>query len=50
MAANVSPPRWSYNQIKKVAEQFLSVYHSELSLPIPIEDIVELRLNISIDT
>jgi len=41
-------PRLSYLNIGKRAEIFLAEYHSSLSLPIPIEEIAELKLGLSI--
>ena len=45
-----SPERLNYNQIKGIAEGFLNKYHKDLSIPIPIEDITELKLEISLVT
>lgn len=50
MANKTSPPRRNYNQLKGIAEQFLQKYHPKLTLPIPIEDIVELKIGIKIST
>ncbi len=38
----------SYKRIGEIANQFLSNYHSHLSLPIPIEEIAEQKLNLRI--
>lgn len=40
--------RLSYKRIGEIANQFLSNYHSNLSLPIPIEEIAEQKLNLKI--
>lgn len=40
--------RLSYAQIGKIADQFLSIHHPSLSLPIPIEEIAEGKLNLEI--
>lgn len=45
-----SPSRLSYEQIKNVAEKFLNDYHPNLTIPIPIEEIVELKLKVKIST
>jgi hypothetical protein len=46
----ISPERLSYNEIKDIAEDFLKKYHPDLSVPIPVEDITELKLGFSIVT
>lgn len=38
----------SYANIGKIADNFLQNYHSHISLPIPIEEIAEAKLNIEI--
>ncbi len=38
----------SYRQIGLMADQFLSTHHPSLSLPIPIEEIAEAKLNLKI--
>lgn len=40
--------RLSYKRIGEIANQFLSNYHPSLSLPIPIEEIAEQKLNLKI--
>lgn len=45
-----SPPRLSYEQIKNVAQRFLEKYHPKLTIPIPVEEIVELQLKVKIST
>lgn len=40
--------RLSYKRIGEAANQFLSNYHPRLSLPIPIEEIAEQKLNLRI--
>lgn len=39
---------YSYNAIKKIAAQFLDKYHPSGELPIPIEEIIELKLEINV--
>lgn len=39
----VSPKILSYKYIQSTAENFLNKFHHSLTLPIPIEEIVELR-------
>jgi len=50
MALETHPPRWTYNQIKAVTEKFLKDFHPSMVIPIPIEEIVELRLGIELST
>lgn len=50
MAHKTTPPHLSYNQIRKLAENFLDRYHHNLDLPIPIEEIVEFDFNIKLST
>lgn len=45
---NLSIQRLSYNKIGELANDFLSKYHPDLSLPIPIEEIAEQKLKIKI--
>lgn len=40
--------RLSYQRIGQIADKFLSRYHPKLSLPIPIEEIAEQKLNLKI--
>ena len=40
--------RLSYQKIGQIADQFLANYHPGLSLPIPIEEIAEQKLNLRI--
>lgn len=40
----------SYSEIEELAERFLADYHPERTLPIPIENIVEISLEIQIIT
>lgn len=42
--------RLSYEKIGEIASEFLQTYHSSLSLPIPIEEIAESKLNLKIIT
>jgi Zn-dependent peptidase ImmA (M78 family) len=41
-------PKLSYLKIGERAEIFLAKYHSSLSLPIPVEEIAELKLGLSL--
>lgn len=50
MATKTSPPKWSYNKIREFSDQFLKEYCPQLTLPIPIEEIVELKIGIRIST
>jgi len=43
-----NPKTITLNQVKRTAAEFLHQYHPLLTLPIPIEDIAELKLNIRI--
>jgi len=45
-----SPERLNYDQIRRIAEDFLNKYHKKLSIPVPIEEIAELELQISLVT
>lgn len=45
---NLSIPRLSYKTIGQSADKFLKTYHSQLTLPIPIEEIAEQKLKIKI--
>lgn len=38
----------AYEEIEKIAEEFLGKYHSSRSVPVPIEKIVEIDLQISV--
>ncbi|OGW74408.1 MAG: hypothetical protein A3J72_09125 [Nitrospirae bacterium RIFCSPHIGHO2_02_FULL_40_19] len=40
--------RLSYQRIGQIADEFLSKYYPKLSLPIPIEEIAEQKLNLRI--
>ncbi len=42
------PKTITLSQVKRIATQFLDTYHLSLTLPIPIEDIVELKLKIRV--
>ncbi len=41
-------PSLTYQDVANAANNFLKTYHSSLKLPIPIEEIVELKMNIAI--
>lgn len=45
---SLTPARLSYNKIGEIANQFLSDYHPSLELPIPIEEIAESKLGLTI--
>ena len=45
---SLTPPRLSYSKIGEIANQFLADYHSTLELPIPIEEIAESKLKLTI--
>jgi len=38
------PPAWNYRQIKNKAEAFLKKVNPQLEIPVPIEEIIELKL------
>lgn len=48
MALNVFVPVLSYDQLRDEAARFLRTYHPSGSVPIPIEEIVDLQLKIDI--
>jgi hypothetical protein len=41
-------PYLTPEDIKLIANNFLKKYHPTFSMPVPIEDIIELKLNIQI--
>ncbi len=41
-------PSLTYQDVANAANNFLKTYHSSFKLPIPIEEIVELKMNIAI--
>jgi hypothetical protein len=43
-----SPEALSYEDLRREAEEFLSEYHPSLSIPTPIEEIVEFDLGIDV--
>jgi hypothetical protein len=43
------PPFIKYDQIHTKAEEFLNTYHSLRSLPIPIEQIIDISMGINIE-
>lgn len=45
---SIQAPRLSYNRIKQHATAFLRKYHPEHKIPIPIEEILDLRIGINI--
>lgn len=45
---SLSIQRFSYKKIGELANQFLNDYHQSFSLPIPIEEIAEQKLNLKI--
>jgi Zn-dependent peptidase ImmA (M78 family) len=44
----IKVPKIGLEDVKKAAEKFLVKYHPSLNLPIPIEDIVELKMGIGL--
>ena len=45
---NLKAPRLNYEQIYQEAEKFLKNYHPERALPVPIHEIVDIKLGIHI--
>lgn len=45
---SLSPPRFTYENIRQRTQKFLDSYHSDRSVPIPIERIAEQNLRLSI--
>lgn len=45
---SITLQRLSYKRIGEITNQFLTSYHPRLSLPIPIEEIAEQKLNLRI--
>lgn len=45
---SLTPIRLSYSKIGEIANQFLADYHPSLELPIPIEEIAESKLGLTI--
>jgi Zn-dependent peptidase ImmA (M78 family) len=45
---SIDIPHFSYKQIGNIVDQFLSINHHSLSLPIPIEEITESKLKVKI--
>lgn len=44
----MEPPNLTLANVTKLSTEFLTTYHSSLTLPIPIEDIVELKMKIAL--
>jgi hypothetical protein len=44
----ITVPYLSYQQLQEVAAQFLEKYHPKGAIPIPIEEIVDLRFELDI--
>lgn len=44
----MKPPDLSYQDVVNASENFLKINHSSSKLPIPIEEIVELKMNIAL--
>ena len=42
------PPFLTYPRIKQEANKFLAKHHPSLSLPIPIEEIIDIQLGIHV--
>jgi hypothetical protein len=45
---STSIPDYSTKDISRKAEEFLKKYHSSLSLPVPIEEMIEFQFHIDI--
>lgn len=45
---NEKPPQLIFNDIKRIAEEFLSQYNQDDLIPVPIEEIAEFKLHIQI--
>ena len=41
-------PRYTYSEVGKIANKFLDEYHPSLEIPIPIEDIIDLKMGFNI--
>lgn len=48
MAQNLDPKFLSYDDLRRDAEKFLQRYHPSRSLPVPIEEIIDLQLQLDI--
>lgn len=48
METGLQVPWMEYEEIRKKADDFLRAYHASGELPIPVEEIVELQLNLDI--
>jgi len=48
MPRRIKVPWLSSDEIKEKARRFLSQYHSEMTLPIPIEEILDIKLGVNI--
>lgn len=44
----IAPERLAYEDIRQRANDFLSTYHPERSIPVPIEEIIEFQLGMDI--
>lgn len=45
----MNEPTINLGQVQKAAQEFLQKYHPKNTLPIPIEDIIELQMNIGLN-
>ncbi|MBI5694256.1 MAG: ImmA/IrrE family metallo-endopeptidase [Nitrospirae bacterium] len=48
MEEGISIPFIPYEEIRKKADEFLRDYHSDRSIPVPIEEIIEFQLGLNI--
>ncbi len=48
MNDEIQAPFFSYEEIRRKADDFISRYHPEGAIPIPIEEIVEFQLKMDI--
>ncbi len=48
MPLSTSIPDYSTKDINRKAEEFLKKYHPSLSIPVPIEEIIEFQFHIDI--
>jgi hypothetical protein len=42
------PARLSYNDLRRIAEEFLAEFHEERTIPVPIEEIVEFDFELEV--
>lgn len=44
----IKAPRLPYDRLREIAESFLADYHPQRSMPLPIEEIIDLQFKIDI--